>query len=254
MAYKKLFPAQDESEKVFLLVRKHWFTYVIFWFLGFILALPAIGVIAYWLYNQNISPLAGNIIVLGESVYCLVALGLFLYGIVDYYLDIYIVTDRRIVDIEQNGFFHRQISELYLREVQDVKAKVDGFFPTTLHYGQVIIQTAGETENFIFDSIPHPYSVSKKIMDLHEASVGRNRAKSKESTSSNTDQLEIRGYSVEEYPNNEKKQEKPEETKIENVKKYEIVTNEDEVKKIMDNHHEKNSEEGTLEEGKQIDI
>lgn len=254
MAYKKLFPAQEESEKVFLLVRKHWFTYVIFWFLGFILALPAIGVIIYWLYNQNISPLAGNIIVLGESIYCLVALGLFLYGIVDYYLDIYIVTDRRIVDIEQNGFFHRQISELYLREVQDVKAKVDGFFPTTLHYGQVIIQTAGETENFIFDSIPHPYSISKKIMDLHESSVGRNRAKNIELSPKGNEQLETKGYSLESLSDQKKKQEKPEETKIENMKKYEIVTKEDEIKKIIDNHNEKNSEEGTLEEGKQIDI
>ncbi|MFA4995644.1 MAG: PH domain-containing protein [Patescibacteria group bacterium] len=254
MAHKKLFPAQEESEKVFLLIRKHWFTYAIFWFLAFILALPAIGVLIYWAYGQNISSVTGNIIILGESIYGLISLALFLYGIVDYYLDIYIVTDRRVVDIEQNGFFHRQISELYLREVQDVKAKVDGFFPTTLHYGQVIIQTAGETENFIFDSVPHPYSVSKKIMDLHESSVGRNKTKNKELESRNNEQLEIKGYSLEENIGEEKDQKKPEEVKTDIVKKYEDRAGEDEVKKTLDGQNQKGIEEGTLEEGRQIDI
>ena len=253
MAYNKLFPAQEESEKVFLLIRKHWFVYIIFWFLAFLMSIPAIGIIIYWIYNPDFSVLAGNIIILGESVYLLLILALLLYGFIDYYLDIYIVTDRRIVDIEQNGFFNRQISELYLREVQDVKAKVDGFFPTTLHYGQVIIQTAGKTENFTFDSVPHPYAVSKMIMDLHEGNVGRHK-KQKSLTiindPENNEVLELRGYSVD----NEEKIEPKEIIKKNKEDVAKIKNSAKEIVKSLDNIDEVFQIEGTLEEGKQINI
>lgn len=262
MAYKKLFPAQEESEKVFLLVRRHWFTYVIFGFLSLLFSLPAIGIVVFWLYNPDLSLLTGNIIILGGSIYFLFVLSVFLYGFVDYYLDIYIVTDRRLVDIKQNGFFNREISELYLREVQDVKAKVSGLFPTTLHFGQVIIQTAGKTENFIFDSVPHPYAISKMIMDLHELNVGRkkpnNRLSSLKEHEMNEEFLELKGYSLED--NNQMEKQKKEADKApsktnDSMNKYEEkpkIKKNDTPKKSTPK--EEKSEEGVLEEGKQIDI
>ena len=248
MASKKLFPAQEESEKVFLLVRRHWFTYAMFWFFGLLVLAPIIGVSIYWFYHPDLSLLAGNIIILGGSVYILCVLALLLYGFIDYYLDIYIVTDRRIVDIKQNGFFNREISELYLREVQDVKAKVDGFFPTTLHYGQVIIQTAGEIENFIFDSVSHPYAISKKIMDLHELSV-RRKLEEKSSTAKDNkeeeESLELKGYSIDEQYLKKQETEAVKSEPEKTIKTYE---------ENIDMQVNAGGEEGFLEEGKQIDI
>jgi hypothetical protein len=84
-------------------------------------------------------------------------------------LDIYIVTDQRIVDISQEGFFKRQISELHLHQVQDVNASVIGIWGTLLHFGDIHIQTAAERENFVFRSVPHSYTVAKQIITLHEA-------------------------------------------------------------------------------------
>ena len=265
MPYKKLFPAQEESEKIFLLIRKHWFAYVIFWFVGIFMSIPAIGVLVFLFYNPDLPALIGKINILVEIVYSLSVLALLLYGFVDYYLDIYIVTDRRIVDIEQNGFFHRQISELYLREVQDVKAKVYGFFPTMLHFGQVIIQTAGKIENFTFDSIPHPYAVSKMIMDLHEGNVGRSSRQKRLTTINDpkdNEVLELRGYSVDNKDINQEQKINGEEK----IKPEEFIEKhkEEEVKELLNSaknkiiNLDKSDEvikiEGTLEEGKQINI
>lgn len=173
MAYKKFFPAQGETERVFLLIRRHWFTYVIFLLLPVLMLIPLIAVIVYWLNDPTaISEEIGNVILVFGSIYLLLIIAILLYGFVDYYLDVYIVTDRRIVDIKQNGFFKREISELHLHQVQDVNAKVNGFFPTLLHFGEVFIQTAGEIDNFIFNAVPHPYRISKKVIDLHEQSLG----------------------------------------------------------------------------------
>jgi uncharacterized membrane protein YdbT with pleckstrin-like domain len=105
------------------------------------------------------------------GIYALVVLSLLLFGFIDYYLDVDIVTNRRIVDIEQNGLFKRKISELSIDQVEDVSATVYGFFPTLLHFGDVDIQTAGSRPNFLFGYAPHPYSISKKILDLHDQAM-----------------------------------------------------------------------------------
>jgi len=168
----KFFPSQKSQEKVFLLLRRHWFTYFGFVFVALIMSVPLIILIAFWISNpEYFTTWLGNVAIIGIFVYILFSMGVMLYGFIDYYLDVYIITNERIVNIEQNGFFKREISELHLHQIQDVSAKVNGFLPTMIHYGDVFIQTAGERENFIFKSIPNPYRVSKLIVDLHEAQL-----------------------------------------------------------------------------------
>lgn len=166
----KYFPSQANEEKVFLLVRKHWFNYIIFLLLDILGLIPIIFFVSYWIADPTlIQTDLGATSFLILSVFTLVILGAQLYGFVDNYLDIYIVTDQRIVDISQEGFFKRQISELHLHQVQDVNASVVGLWGTILHFGDIHIQTAGERENFVFRSVPHSYTVAKQIITLHEA-------------------------------------------------------------------------------------
>jgi hypothetical protein len=169
----KYFPSQNPTEQIYLVLRRSFFSYIPFIGILFLMILPLVFLtIIYFRYpevfeNQSLDAL----IVLVGSAYLLFIVGIFLYGFIDYYLDVYIITNERIVDIKQTGFFRREINELHLREVQDVSARVKGFFPTIFHFGDIFIQTAGERENFIFVSIPHPYTISKKIIDLHQAQI-----------------------------------------------------------------------------------
>ena len=168
----RFFPSQTKEERVFLLIRKHWFVYIIFVFLTILMLAPVVALLAYWSINYpDISPEVGTFFIVGLSVYLLIMMGIQLFGFVDYYLDVDIVTDRRIVDIDQNGLFKRHISELHLRQVQDVNARVEGIAATLFHFGDVHIQTAGERANFVFRSIPHPYSVAKQIVNLQEQQI-----------------------------------------------------------------------------------
>jgi len=168
----KYFPSQEQGEKVFLLVRKHWWNYVPFAITGILMILPIIAVLMYWSANSASIPYeTGTMIIGGLAIYCMFTLGVQLIGFISYYLDVYIVTDHRIVDIDQAGLFNRKISELHLHQVQDVNAQVKGIFATLLHFGDVNIQTAGERENFTFSAIPNPYTVAKQIINLHEAHI-----------------------------------------------------------------------------------
>ena len=168
----KYFPSQSSNEKVFLLLRRHWFTYAVFIFIACIMAVPFVIFAAIYFTNPTLfEGVFGNFSIIGGTLYFLFILALMLYGFIDYYLDVYIVTNERIVDVDQNGMFKRKISELHLYQVQDVKASVKGAFPTFLHYGNIHVQTAAEKDNFVFNSIPNPYRVSKMIADLHQSQI-----------------------------------------------------------------------------------
>jgi hypothetical protein len=85
-----------------------------------------------------------------------------------YYLNVNIVTNERVVDITQKSLLHHTIAELHLNRIQDVTAEVHGFFETFLDYGNVHLQTAGETERFVFSRVANPTKISKMILDLYE--------------------------------------------------------------------------------------
>ncbi len=108
------------------------------------------------------------LLVFGGSAFFLFA-WLFLFQLfLDYYLDSWIVTNRRILNIEQTGLFGRTVSELRLYRIQDVTATVNGFVKTLFNYGEVEIQTAGEHEHFMFEEIGKPNEVAKTILELSE--------------------------------------------------------------------------------------
>lgn len=80
-----------------------------------------------------------------------------------------IITNYHIVDIDQIGFFNRSVSTLRLEEIQDISAKIHGPLQSILGYGTIIIQTAGEKENFVFDFVPQPYDIERDILEARKA-------------------------------------------------------------------------------------
>jgi len=81
----------------------------------------------------------------------------------DYYLDIWMITNKRSIRVKLKGFFNRTIKTIHHRRVQETKIKVEGIFPTVLDYGDIRIQTAGGQTEFIFFQIPEPYKVKNKL-------------------------------------------------------------------------------------------
>jgi hypothetical protein len=89
-------------------------------------------------------------------------------------LDMWIITDKKFVDIEQIGLFHREISTLSLENVQDVTVEVSGIIATWLDYGRVVVQTAGQEREFIIGNIRNPYDFKEKILttcEIHRKKV-----------------------------------------------------------------------------------
>ena len=85
-----------------------------------------------------------------------------------YYLNVQIITDRRIVDIDQVGLFHHEVSELHIENIEDVTSEVSGVLGTVFNYGDVYVQTAASIERFEFSDVPNPGSINKLIPDPYE--------------------------------------------------------------------------------------
>jgi hypothetical protein len=92
--------------------------------------------------------------------------GLFIIFVL-YYLNIHVVTNIRIVDIDQTGLFNHTVSELRLEKIEDVTSETKGVLGTLFNFGTVYVQTAGAKERFEFENIPDPAMVSKMILDLY---------------------------------------------------------------------------------------
>jgi uncharacterized membrane protein YdbT with pleckstrin-like domain len=164
-------PNAVPDEKLVYFLRRHPITlWSIVLSLLVLVSFPPLG---YWYVSQYQPGLLENsttltFIILIGSVFFLFAWLFLFQNFIDYYLDMWIVTNRRILNIEQIGMFSRRVSELRLYRIQDVTATVSGIIHTMFDYGEVEIQTAGEKEHFLFEDITHPNAIAKTILELAE--------------------------------------------------------------------------------------
>jgi len=171
------FPGRQPDENIVIVLHRHWFIFARHVIILFLLAGVPLAVAYVWSQISVFTLVAGSfshtVVVMAAALYYLF-LWILIYGFwLDYYLDIFIITDKRIVDIEQDGLFGRTVAEERLYRIQDVTSDAQGIMATTLHYGNVYVQTAGKTERFIFEQVTHPENVARTILELTDKIVDR---------------------------------------------------------------------------------
>lgn len=164
-------PNQRDNEKVVIFMRRHWFAILTIVIAFTLLTAIPLGIgfffrdtLSLWMQNETI----GAIITILASMYFLAVWLLAFIEFTDYYLDTWIVTNERIISIEQEGLFFRTASELDLAAVQDTTAEIRGFLQTVFTYGNVYVQTAGEKGRFHFKNIDNPEHVKEIVTRLVE--------------------------------------------------------------------------------------
>lgn len=168
----------NPNEQIIIALHRHW-----------ILIIGEIIVISFFIFTplagavfaaDFIKEISGSFYYLAWfflSIYLLLAY-LFLFIIwMDYYLDMWIVTNERILDIEHSGIFKREVSEFPIRNVQDVTIEIPGMIPSLLKYGNLLVQTAGE-KNFRVMQIPYPEK-AKDIIIAYSQKAQNNNISSK---------------------------------------------------------------------------
>ncbi len=169
----------EADEKIIKIVRKHWFVMCMF-IIGDLL-LTLLPLIGYFILSKLIAELPVNQFVTMNSfseftgtiwffylAWILLMWMHFTNHITDYYLDLWVITDRRIVAIDQRGFFRRHLSSFRLERLQDMNIEISGIIPTLLNYGFIEAQTAGgSNEEFKAKNMPDPRGLKSLI--IHQA-------------------------------------------------------------------------------------
>lgn len=162
---------QKSYERIEYKLRRHPITFVPIFVLFVVLLSAPIGL--YFLLNALFptiiySTIGFPIIVLFGSSYYLSNYLFFYVQFIDYYLDVWIITNDRIVDIEQHGLFTKTITELDLFRIQDVTVEINGIFPTLFDYGNLTVQTASSNTHIIFYNIAHPNEIRRELIHLSD--------------------------------------------------------------------------------------
>ena len=164
-----------QHEQIVLMRRKH-ILILISELFGIIL-IAFLPFALYALFGGTAIVIGGETIVLNLQPAALTFIGslwLFIFwmkiaGIwTDYFLDIWIVTNKRIIDREQKGLFHRQVSTINLNRIQDITIETKGVLATLFHFGDIHVQSAGEAREFVMRGISNPKHVREIIRKTHD--------------------------------------------------------------------------------------
>lgn len=84
------------------------------------------------------------------------------YHWIGWYYSLYIVTNERIVDIKQRGFFNRRVSETGLDMISSVNYHINGFQAVLFQFGDINIQTyTGEVK---MPTIYRPVEIHEQLL------------------------------------------------------------------------------------------
>jgi hypothetical protein len=164
------------NEQVLKVVRKHWFV-ISMELLGTLIfaLLPVLLILIFTLLPTEMkfieeSEIFTTLFLYGTCVWLLLTLLLTFMVWTNYYLDLWIITDRRIIAIDQINFFNRKVSSFRLERLQDIKVSINGIIPTFLNYGTIRAQTASAAEsNFMTTGLPDPRELQSLIQKATDA-------------------------------------------------------------------------------------
>lgn len=154
----------NPNEKLITSFHRHWIVIAgKMTTIAAMLLIPLIALIILNVFASNAAALLPLILYLLIVYLLVIALVAFVFWI-DYYLDAWVITNQRIIDIEQKGMFRREVSEFMFYRIQDITVEIPSFTATLLKYGNVVVHTAGE-KSFHINQIPNVRGIKDLVLE-----------------------------------------------------------------------------------------
>src|ERR1035437_4353957 len=164
------FSDKDDQEKIILFIRRSFITNIRWIFFGSVLLIVPVFIALGLRFFPNPLPFLPNkFYLLLIAFYYLVVATYWFINFISWYFNISLVTDRRVIDIDFSSLVYKDVAATKISLVQDVSFSQIGAIRTFFDYGDVLVQTAGTLDNFIFESAPQP----ENIVHITEDLIGR---------------------------------------------------------------------------------
>lgn len=170
------FEGQDADEKILLVLRAHPITNLSWISLAVLLFLvPFIISLTLPFFNLSLGVVPGTFIAISLIINYLLVLLISFEGFLHWYFNVYIVTEKNIIDVDFHSLMFKNIDVAPLRNIEDTSSSMGGLLSSIFHYGDVFIQTAGASKNIDFHAVPRPHHVADFILDETHKIHGRKK-------------------------------------------------------------------------------
>jgi len=147
-------------EVVKKVLKRHWMAFLWLFFYSFMVIVIIISIyLSMWFTAWS------NFIVI---IFVMIASVLLYVEWLNNELDMYVITNKRIIGIDQISFLNRTVSECSLADVQEVNSKTKWVLANLFDYGSVTIQTAWNASNFHMSIVPNPLKSARQILNVVE--------------------------------------------------------------------------------------
>jgi len=171
------FDSQMKKEEIVLLLRRHPVTHlsktlIIILLFFFPLVMLASPMLSFEPLNFKIATIIA---------WYLVLMGFTIETFLTWYFRVFIITNRRVIDIDYYSMVNKDISTAELSRIQDMSVVSTGVLASIIDFGTLYLQTAGQNFNparlnndtetarsagIEFEDISHPVKVKKIINEL----------------------------------------------------------------------------------------
>lgn len=149
------FEGQRPGEEVLFVFRRH----ILAMRKGFyLLVIPfTLSALPVFIWQDNTALLLSPAIGLG------LGLLLFFYHWMMWYFTIFIVTNLRLRQVTQRGFFGKDVVELRLSKIQNISYNIPGFTGELFKFGTMVVQTF--VGDLVIRYVEHPEKTYNKLQD-----------------------------------------------------------------------------------------
>ncbi len=160
----------EADERILMRVRKHWFIVGVEMFSVVVAALfPLVAYGALIYLGMDAPAVDASVLTVFYAGWLLIMWMAFWSVWTNYYLDVWTVTNKRLIAVDQRGFFSRTTASFRFERIQDIIVSVNGIVATLLGYGSIEVQTAGDENNFTARGLPNPAEIKSTILSSADA-------------------------------------------------------------------------------------
>jgi hypothetical protein len=151
------FKGQQESEKLICFFRHHWIVLVReFIYFSIFAAASTLGLLNI---NKIIDILQGNyelkLLFLTAFLIGTLFIHRFFIKLLNYYVNIGIITDIRIIDHDKTIFFRDTMDSIDISQIQNIEQIKEGIFPSIFHFGDIKVFMTASSATKTFHFVPN---------------------------------------------------------------------------------------------------
>lgn len=162
------FPGQQRSETVELMTTYHWISLIpdFFKFVAFISIF--LLVVTYTNLPQEFSP---EIQFYMFTIIIAILIHWICFRLYNYFLKIILITNMRVIEIDNTVFLRREQDATFLTHIQDVKFHQHDILQRIFGFGDLVVLGGSNEVKHVLCYVPKVHIVHNMLSDLHQKSM-----------------------------------------------------------------------------------